>query len=114
MMLVQIPIILGSTLPFAVFAEYIALSRAIIKSANRIAIEQVVLDVLILSTYTPFACSFFTCMASSKSLRNELNLFLVCRKTNVLGNNQILPNSTTFTINKNNRWIRTKELSTSI
>ncbi|CAF1593528.1 unnamed protein product [Rotaria sp. Silwood1] len=94
MMLIQIPIIIISTLPYVTFTEYTILTATVNKSADRRAIEILLTNIFTTLCYITFACPFFVFIASSSSFREEAKILFLCRKTNLLRNNQIQPFST--------------------
>ncbi|CAF3769878.1 unnamed protein product [Rotaria sp. Silwood1] len=94
MMLLQIPIILFSTLPYIIFTEYSIFTATMTKTANQKAIELVITNIVSITCYITFACPFFVFFASSKSFRKETKMLLLCRKTTLLRTNQVQPYST--------------------
>lgn len=111
MMLIQVPVILISTVSYVIFTEYTILTTSMAKTSNQRTIEQVLINIFSTTCYIPFACPFFVFLASSKTFREEAKMLILCRKTN-----QIQPYSTTTMRNtgsqsvKNNRnnYVNTK------
>ncbi|CAF0793568.1 unnamed protein product [Adineta steineri] len=91
MMLIQIPIIICSTLPYVIFTEYTVFSATIIKTSNQRIIENIITNIVTLLFYMSFACSFFVFLISSNSFRQEAKLFFLCHRTNLFRNIQIQP-----------------------
>ncbi|CAF3225821.1 unnamed protein product [Rotaria sp. Silwood2] len=96
MMLIQIPIILLSTLPYVIFTEYTILTATVSKSVDRRAAELLITNIFTILCYITFACPFFVFFSTSSSFRQEAKILLLCRKTNQLRINQIQPYSTTI------------------
>ncbi|CAF2852679.1 unnamed protein product [Rotaria sp. Silwood2] len=94
MMLIQIPIILFSTLPYVIFTEYLMSTATMVKSTNKKTVELIITNIVSATCYITFACPFFVFLASSKSFREEAKMFLLCRKTTLLRINHIQPDST--------------------
>ncbi|CAF0799486.1 unnamed protein product [Adineta ricciae] len=101
MMLVQIPIILVSTLPYIVFTEYAIFSATTAKSTAQRATESILSNSITLLFYLSFATSFFVFFVSSNSFRHEAKLFILCRKRESDGNTQVQPFSTVAVKNAN-------------
>ncbi|CAF1061069.1 unnamed protein product [Rotaria sordida] len=91
MMLIQIPIILFSTLPYVIFIEYSIFTATMAKSTNQRAIELVITNIVSITCYITFACPFFVFFASSTSFRKEAKMLFLCQKTTPLRTNQIQP-----------------------
>lgn len=81
MMLIQIPIILSTTLPFVAITEYVIFTAFVPKSANRLFIELLFSNIFSTTCYITFACPFFVFFASSTSFREDAKMLLLCRKT---------------------------------
>ncbi|CAF3526466.1 unnamed protein product [Rotaria sp. Silwood1] len=94
MMLILIPIILFSTLPYVVVTEYIILTATITKSADRRAAELLITNIVTNICYITFSCPFFAFLISSRSFRKEAKMLFLCRKTPSWRTNQIEPYST--------------------
>ncbi|CAF0830751.1 unnamed protein product [Rotaria sordida] len=94
MMLIQIPIILVSTVPYVIFTEYSLSTASMTKSANQKAIELVISNIVSVTCYITFACPFFVFLVSSTSFRKEAKMLFLCRKPILLRTNQIQPFST--------------------
>ncbi|UJR20251.1 hypothetical protein I4U23_023382 [Adineta vaga] len=94
MMLIQIPIILFSTIPYIIYTEYAVFSATTPKTTEQRMIESITSSVLTLLFYISFASSFFVFFTSSKSFRHEAKLFFSCQKQDPNGTNQIQPYST--------------------
>ncbi|CAF3193722.1 unnamed protein product, partial [Rotaria sp. Silwood2] len=94
MMLILIPIILFSTLPYVIVTEYIALTATMTKSSSRRAVELLITNIVTNPCYITFACPFFAFFVSSKSLGKEAKMLFLCRKTTLTRTNQIQSYST--------------------
>ncbi|CAF3675780.1 unnamed protein product [Rotaria sp. Silwood1] len=94
MMLLQIPIILFSTLSYVIFTEYSTFTATMVKSANQGDVELMIRNIVSITCYIAFACPFFVFFASSKSFRQEAKILFLCRKPAILQRNQIQPYST--------------------
>ncbi|CAF3998039.1 unnamed protein product [Rotaria sordida] len=75
MMLMQIPILLFTILPYIAFTEYTLLTTTMIKSQDKKNIENLFANIFPLIFYITFACPFFVFFASSKSFRQEAKMF---------------------------------------
>ena len=80
MMLTQIPIIILSTLPYAVFIEYLILTAFSIKSPSQYVLEGFLNQIFTLIFYCAFSCQFFVFYLSSKPFRKETKRFLLCTR----------------------------------
>ncbi|CAF0948454.1 unnamed protein product [Rotaria sordida] len=95
-MLIQILIILFSTLPYVIFfAEYSIFTAKMAKSTNQRAIELMITNIVSITCYITFACPFFDFFASSTSFRKEAKILFLCRKTTPLRTNQMVSYPTT-------------------
>ncbi|CAF3536191.1 unnamed protein product [Rotaria sp. Silwood2] len=91
MMLIQIPIIILSTLPYVIYTEYTILTVKLSKSDDRRATELLITNILTILFYITFACPFFVFFTSSLSFREEAKILFLCRRSNQLTSNQIQP-----------------------
>ena len=89
MLLVQIPIIIVSLIPFAVFAEYLLLTATMIKPADQVARETIIRNIFSLLFYMIFACPFFVFFISSPTFRQEAKILLLCRYRNRMLRNRV-------------------------
>ena len=80
MMLIQIPVILISTVPYIAFSEYRALTSKQTKSASRREIENLVTNIVTLLFYMTFTCQFFVFFFSSPKFRRQLNPAVLCQR----------------------------------
>lgn len=94
MMLIQIPIVVLSTLPFSMFSMYTILSTSTVKSEYRRNVETIMNNVLTLVFYIAFACQIFVFFISSPAFRKEIQHFLLFWKQKPMHQNQIHPGST--------------------
>ncbi|CAF4522086.1 unnamed protein product [Rotaria sp. Silwood2] len=99
MMLILIPIILFSTLPYVIVTEYTVLTVTMAKSSNRRAVELLITNIVTTTCYITFACPFCAFFVSSRSFRNEAKMLFLCRKTTLTRTNQIQPYSTSSSRN---------------
>ncbi|UJR19365.1 hypothetical protein I4U23_022494 [Adineta vaga] len=91
MLLVQIPIIIGSTIPYVVFTEYLTLTATVIKSADQVTRENIINNIVNPLFYITFACPFFVFFISSPTFRQETMVLLLCRPKERISNNRIQP-----------------------
>ncbi|CAF0999333.1 unnamed protein product [Rotaria sp. Silwood1] len=96
MMLMQIPILFFTILPYIAFTEYTLLTTTMIKSQDKKNIENLFANIFPLIFYITFACPFFVFFASSKSFRQEAKMFFSCQ---LFINHRVQPQSTTTTRN---------------
>ncbi|UJR24674.1 hypothetical protein I4U23_006047 [Adineta vaga] len=89
MMLIQIPCILFSTLPYITFTLYSTFTTTIIKSIDQKFIESILTNIFTLIFYMAFSCQFFVFYISSKTFRKEANSFLFYRKIYPIKTNQV-------------------------
>ncbi|CAF1229850.1 unnamed protein product [Rotaria sordida] len=94
-MLIQILIILFSTLPYVIFTEYSIFTATMAKSTNQRAIELMITNIVSITCYITFACPFFDFFASLTSFRKEAKILFLCRKTTPLRTNQMVSYPTT-------------------
>ena len=97
MMLIQIPVVLCSMLPYVVFITYSSMTSTYPKSAYQRSVESLMTHVVTLLCYMTYACPFYVYLASSKSFRENFKRLICCRKLDFLRNNQIQPYSTNRT-----------------
>ena len=97
MMLIQIPVVLCSMLPYVVFMTYSSMTSTYPKSAYQRSVESLMTHVVTLLFYMTYACPFYVYLASSKSFRENFKQLICCRKLDFLRNNQIQPYSTNRT-----------------
>lgn len=82
MMLIQIPIILISTLPYIAFSEYRIHTTTSVKSVDQRSIENLITNIVTLMFYITFSCQFFVFFFSSPRFRQQAKLFILCRGKN--------------------------------
>lgn len=93
MMLIQIPIIVCSILPYVIFITYVSLTSTQVKSAYQRSLESLVTNIVTLLFYITYACPFYVFLASSKSFRENFKQLISCGKVNGFRQNQIRPSS---------------------
>ncbi|UJR32723.1 hypothetical protein I4U23_020182 [Adineta vaga] len=82
MMLIQIPIILISTIPYIVFNEYRIATATYVKSSEKIAIENIMANIVTLLFYITFSCQFFVFFFSSPQFRHQAESLVLPRHKN--------------------------------
>ena len=98
MMLVQIPIIIVSLIPYAVFAEYLLLTATMIRPADQVARETIINNMFSLLFYMIFACSFVVFFISSPTFRQEAKTLLLYRNQNRMLRNRVRPFTATVPV----------------
>ena len=93
MMLIQIPIIVCSILPYVIFVSYTSFTSTQVKSAYQRSLESLVTNVVTLLFYITYACPFYVFLASSKSFRENLKQLILCGKVDSFRQNQVQPSS---------------------
>ncbi|CAF3338371.1 unnamed protein product [Rotaria sp. Silwood2] len=110
MMLIQIPIILFSTLSYVIFTEYSTFTATMVKSTDQKAVELVIRNIVSITCYITFACPFFVFLASSKTFREDAKMLFLCQKINLWRPNQIQPHSITAAGNIQSTSMRTHQM----
>ncbi|UJR18287.1 hypothetical protein I4U23_005190 [Adineta vaga] len=91
MLLVQIPIIIVSVLPFTIFTEYLTITATTIKSADQIARENIINNIVNPLFYVTFACPFFVFYISSPTFKKEAKVLLSCQRREKMTINRVQP-----------------------
>lgn len=94
MMLIQVPTILLSTLPYVIFTEYLIFTASKIKSRDQKFVELLITHIVTIGSYVAFACPFFIFVISSQSFREDVKAYFQCKKLTKLKTNQVVPFST--------------------
>ncbi|CAF2934865.1 unnamed protein product [Rotaria sp. Silwood2] len=108
MMLIQIPIILFSTLPYVIFTEYSTFTATMTKSDNQRTVELVMTNIVSITCYITFACPFFVFFSTSKTFREDAKMLFLCRKATLLRTNQVQPH-----FRNNMRYIQSISMRTN-
>jgi hypothetical protein len=78
MMLLQVPLIICSTLPYVIFTEYIILTSTLVKSTDQRALESFLNHIFTLIFYVAFSCQFFVFLFCSANFRREAVQLCAC------------------------------------